>query len=169
MRNSDIKRFFLVGFMGSGKTYWGKRWANKLGIPFFDLDDEIEKHFGMPVKEVFDKYGEDAFRREEANQLKSFYQKSQFLLSCGGGTPCFFNNMEEMQRVGTVVYLKASAEYLLSRMSNEIEQRPLLAKLPAEERLAYITGKLNEREPVYRLAGVVVDVANAHDNSLSRI
>lgn len=161
------KPFFIIGFMGSGKTHWGKIWASKLNLPFYDLDEEVEKKFKMPVKEIFHRYGEAAFREEEAAQLHRFLSKDRFLLSCGGGAPCFYNNMQQMKSAGIVVYLQASAEAILERVEPEIEKRPLLKNLGKEERFSFIQRKLLEREPVYELAHVTLKVENLSENSLN--
>ncbi|HUZ57767.1 MAG TPA: shikimate kinase, partial [Hanamia sp.] len=85
---------FLIGFMGSGKSHWGRIWASKTGYTFYDLDEEIEKTSKKSVEEIFKKYGEGKFREMESTHLKKFENKKKCLVACGGGSPCFFDNME---------------------------------------------------------------------------
>ena len=115
--------------MGSGKTYWGKIWAVKSNITFFDLDARIEKAFGMSITEIFEKKGEEKFRELERYHLRKFENKKNFLLACGGGTPCFSDNMEWMKAQGKVFYLKAEPEILLKQVMRETEKRPVIKKV----------------------------------------
>ncbi|HJY23543.1 MAG TPA: shikimate kinase, partial [Hanamia sp.] len=110
---------FLIGFMGSGKSYWGKVWAKENGYSFYDLDAKIEQAFKMTVEQIFEKHGEEKFREIERLYLRKFENKKKYLLASGGGTPCFFDNMEWMQQHGLVIYLKASPQYLLEKVMDE--------------------------------------------------
>ena len=160
-----MARFFLIGFMGAGKSYWGSRWARKAGLPFYDLDEVIEDAAQMSIAQIFDSQGEEAFRRLESVQLKKFGQFNHFLLSCGGGTPCFFDHMAWMKSHGTVLYLRATPQSILNRVEPEIAKRPLLQSLDAAERIHFIEEKLKEREPVYLQATHVLDVETLHENT----
>ena len=152
--------------MGSGKSYWGQIWALEQGYTFYDLDVEIEKEFSLPVEVIFEKHGEDKFREMEKMHLRKFEKLEKVLVSCGGGTPCFFDNLDRMKRHGTVVYLKASPEYILKRVMDETEKRPLLKKINASELLFFIEQKLKEREPVYMQADYVLQVTDLKKDSL---
>jgi len=152
--------------MGSGKSHWGHIWALENGFTFYDLDTQIEKAFKMPVEEIFEKHGEDKFREMERYHLRKFENKKNYLLSCGGGTPCFFDNLEWMKLHGKIIYLKASSKYILDRVMDETSKRPLLKEVNAAELLFFIEKKLKEREPVYLKADRVLDVAKLRKNSL---
>ena len=145
-------RFFLIGFMGSGKSYWGKKWADDFGLKWFDLDDEIEKVVGCSIADFFREKGEVAFRKKEKEVLHSFRKKDHFILSCGGGTPCYFNNMKWMNRNGIVIYLKSHPSELAQRLFSEKENRPLLKDVPNAQLEQFIEQKLNERNPDYQKA-----------------
>lgn len=145
-------RYFLIGFMGTGKSYWGKQWAQAHGLNFYDLDEEIEKIEGLKVSQIFDSKGEAYFRKKEKEVLHSFFQKDNFILSCGGGTPCFFNNMSKMNEKGVTIYLKTDVVELVNRLSLEKETRPLIKGLTDETLKDYILEKLNDREPFYSKA-----------------
>lgn len=152
--------------MGSGKSHWGHIWALEYGFSFYDLDTQIEKAFKMPVEEIFEKHGEEKFREMERYHLRKFENKKNYLLSCGGGTPCFFDNLQWMKQHGTIVYLKASPHYILDRIMDETAKRPLLKEVNSAELLFFIEKKLHEREPVYLKADKILDVQKLRKNSL---
>jgi shikimate kinase len=145
-------RFFLIGFMGSGKSYWGKLWGETFGLEWFDLDKEIEKASGKTVEAIFREEGELAFRKKEKQVLKQFLKRDQFILSCGGGTPCFFDNLKQMDRRGVVIYLKSSPSELADRLRSEKDTRPLLKGVSDDRLEFFIEQKLNERSVDYQKA-----------------
>lgn len=138
--------------MGSGKTYWGKQWSQVSGLPFFDLDEEIEKKEGKSVTDIFAAKGEAAFRKIETDILASFFKKDSFILSCGGGTPCFHKNMNRMNEEGVTIYLESTVEELVQRLHTEKETRPLIAGMKDDVLSEFISNKLSERRPFYQLA-----------------
>ena len=152
--------------MGSGKTHWGRIWASKSGLTFFDLDARIEKAFRMKISDIFEKKGEEKFRELERYHLRKFEHKKNFLLACGGGTPCFSDNMEWMKQQGKVFYLKAKAQLILEQVMNETEQRPLLKKINPSELLFFIQKKLMEREPYYSKADFILNVEDLNEDSI---
>ena len=162
-------KIFLVGFMGSGKSHWGKIWAKRENLSFFDLDTKIEKAFRMKITDIFERKGEDKFRELERYHLRKFENKKNFLLACGGGTPCFSDNLDWMKSEGKVFYLKAEPEYILDKVINETEQRPVLKKINPAELLFFIQKKLIEREPFYSHADFILNVEDLNENSLSAI
>jgi shikimate kinase len=161
--------FFLIGFMGSGKTHWGKIWAKKEGLTFYDLDVKIEKAFRMSVAEIFEKKGEEKFRELERYHLRKFENKKNFLLACGGGTPCFSDNIKWMKSQGKVFYLKADPEMLLKQVMHETEKRPIIKKVNPSELLFFIQKKLEERAPYYLQADFILNVKELKENSLSNL
>lgn len=161
------RKLFLIGFMGSGKTHWGRIWASKFGVAFFDLDARIEKAFRMTISGIFEKKGEEKFRELERYHLRKFEHKRDFLLACGGGTPCFSDNMEWMKQQGRVVYLKAKPESILENVMNETDHRPVLKKINPSELLFFIQKKLAEREPYYLKADFILNVEDLNEDSIS--
>src|SRR5262245_30294350 len=138
-------RIFLIGFMGSGKTHWGKQVAERLNLPFFDLDEEIVKSEKMSIPDIFAASGEEYFRSKEKDLLEKLAdENSSMVLSCGGGTPCFFNNIEFMKKYGTVVWLNTHVDILQQRLIRERNLRPLLKDIKDEDLKHYIIRKLNE-------------------------
>jgi shikimate kinase len=151
-------RIFLIGFMGSGKTHWGKQVAERLSLPFFDLDEVITNEEQKSIPEIFATDGEEHFRSKEKEILERLVdENTSMVLSCGGGTPCFFNNIEFMKKYGTVVWLNTQVDVLLQRLMKERNQRPLLKDITDADLKHYIIRKLNDRRMYYELADVVID------------
>jgi shikimate kinase len=143
--------------MGSGKTHWGTRIAEKLQIPFYDLDAVIANNEGMSISEIFLKKGEEYFRYIEKQTLEDLVNKEEnFVLSAGGGTPCFFNNIKFMKRSGKVLWLNTSLEALNQRLMKEKISRPLLKGITENGLRSYIIRKLSERKMYYEQADLMV-------------
>jgi len=160
-------KIFLIGFMGSGKTYWGSRWAAKYALPFIDLDKLVEERENKTIVQLFEQNGEEYFRQVETDCLKNFPGDGPFIMSCGGGAPCFNDNMKWMNEHGTTLYLSAGPEFLYNRVGEEKDKRPLLKNLAGSELLSFIEQKLKEREPFYRQAKIILPSGELNDNSLS--
>lgn len=171
LQNSPFRgpggKIFLIGFMGSGKTYWGKIWAGQSGLAFYDLDEEIEKEQGKTIAAIFEKDGEDHFRKIETIALLAFAKTSNCIIACGGGTACFNDNMQWMNENGTTVYLSATPQYIFDRVLDDKEKRPLLHKHNEAELLFFIEQKLKERESFYNHAQIILSANELNENSLS--
>lgn len=135
--------------MGSGKTTLGRALNATTGIDFIDLDEYIEALKGMTVKEIFARNGEATFRQYEREAIAELAQRGGMIVACGGGTPCFFDNMERMNAAGVTVYLDASIDKLQSRLAAARSQRPLIAQLNDEELRKFIGESLAKRLPYY--------------------
>lgn len=159
-------RIFLVGFMGAGKSVVGRRLAKSLNLSFYDLDEEIESHYKMSVSAIFQKYDEACFRKLETSILKSFSSKDNFVLSCGGGTPCFGENMAFMKSIGTTIYMKLSTDELVGRISSSYHKRPLTEGKSDEELASYVDAMLKKREPFYSMAKITVDASGTDKETL---
>lgn len=146
------RKIFLLGFMGSGKSYWGRIWAQHAGLHFADLDALIEKEEGISIAELFEQKGEAYFREREQVLLQAYADKENFILSCGGGTPCFNNNIDWMNEHGHTVYLQATPAYIYDKVAGEKSKRPLLKNVPDAELLSFIGQKLEERSSFYEKA-----------------
>jgi shikimate kinase len=118
------------------------------------------------ISEIFEKEGEEKFRELERYHLRKLENKKKYLLSCGGGTPCFFDNLQWMQSQGEIIYLKAKPEYILEKVLDETLKRPLLKEVNSSELLFFIQQKLKEREPVYLKAHHSLDTATLSESSL---
>lgn len=151
-------RIFLIGFMGSGKTHWGKQLAVHMKIPFFDLDEQIIERENKAISEIFSEKGEETFRMIEKEVLEQLIdQHDSMVVSCGGGTPCFFNNIERMKKYGLVVWLNTHVEIILERLNKERATRPLLNNIAEDDMRSYIGRKMNERRMYYEQADVIID------------
>src|ERR1700674_2571155 len=123
-------RVYLLGFMGSGKSHWGKLLSEKLTLPFFDLDTEITNQENISITEIFATKGEEYFRMLEKETLHILTESHEsFVMACGGGTPCFFNNIDFMNNNGITVWLNTRMEVLYDRLLKDKEERPLLKDL----------------------------------------
>ena len=161
---------FLIGFMGSGKTTLGKKLAKKLGQPFFDLDVEIEKSEGLSINELFDQKGEAHFRELESKTLQSLIENNEsFVLSLGGGTPCYHKNMELVNNSGISIYLKYNAGILASRLMGARKKRPLIKSLDEAKLKEFVGNKLIERESFYKQAELIIEDNNIRVEDLIRL
>ncbi len=158
-----MTRIILVGYMGSGKTTIGRQLAMALGISFYDLDWYIEMRYRRSVAQIFRESGEDGFRQMERNMLHEVAEFENIVLSCGGGTPCFFDNMQYMNTLAETVYLKARPNVLAMHLKMGKVERPLIKGKNETDLLAYIEESLAKREPFYAQAKHIVDV-NLLDN-----
>ena len=158
-----MKRIFLVGYMGSGKTTTGNRLSKKYGLDFIDLDHYIESRYFKTVSQLFQEKGETGFREIERDVLREVADFENVIISTGGGTACFFNNMELMNQKGETVYLKASASDLSAYLCAASKDRPLLAKKNKEELLNFISEMLKKREPFYSQAKYTINARDMSD------
>jgi len=153
--------------MGSGKTHWGSLLAKRIQLPFQDLDSIITETEGKSISDIFQEKGEEYFRLQEKDILRDIIEKHPSLvLSCGGGTPCFFNNIDLMKKEGTVVWLNTSIEMLTERLKKEKANRPLIREISDDELRSYILKKMNDRRLYYEQADVHVDEADVNIDTL---
>lgn len=128
-----------------------------MGWDFLDLDDVFEAKHQTTISHYFATWGEEAFRLAERDILKEVIHKEKVIIATGGGTPCFFNNMEVMKQHGLTVYLKLSVDALIKRLNTDKQVRPLVAGKSGDELYTYISKKLLEREPFYNSSRVIAD------------
>lgn len=163
-------KIFLIGFMGSGKTHWGRLLSKKLGIAFFDLDTVIVEQEKRSVADIFSVKGEEYFRYREKETLERITDEQDgFILSCGGGTPCFFNNIEYMKKSGKVIWLNTSTDVLKQRLLRERKTRPLIREVDESDLGRYIVRKLSERRMYYQQADVTVSEESITLDELIRL
>jgi len=153
-----MRRIILIGYMGSGKTTVGRALSKETGMMFYDLDWYIESRMHTTVSKLFSERGEEAFRKIEYNMLHEVAEFEDVIISCGGGTPCFFDNIDYLNQQGDVVYLKATPETLYKHLLMAKIERPLLKDKTPDELIAYITEHLQERKPFYEKARYTLDV-----------
>lgn len=155
-------KIYLTGYMGSGKSLIGKELAAEIGYDFIDLDAQIELIEDMGIHKIFEQRGELYFRRLETNILADVIEApGRFVVSLGGGTPCYGNNFDliDSQLDSKIVYLKASVDSLTERLFNEKEQRPLISHLESKAQLdEFVRKHLFERSHYYNQADLIVKV-----------
>ncbi len=159
---------YLIGYMFSGKSTVGRRLAQRLGYAFADLDELFEERYHISIAQFFRRYDETAFRLIEHRLLLETAERDNLVVACGGGTPCFHNNMQFIKEQGTSIYLQLSVEEITARYnaSSRKQQRPLLGNLPPEERHSHIANQLNRRLPYYNQADIVVNSYNDSPDTL---
>lgn len=152
-----MKPIFLIGFMGSGKSTLAEALSNATGLEYIDLDTYIECRFHANVREIFAREGETGFREIERQMLREVSAFEDVIIACGGGTPCFFNNMDLMNRSGLTIFLRTSHARLLERLKLGRTRRPLIATMTDDQLSDYITTALANRMPHYSQAAATFD------------
>lgn len=147
-----MTRILLIGFMAAGKTTLGKALARDLGLQFIDLDHYIENRYHSTISQLFAERGEEGFRQIERNMLHEVTEFEDVIIATGGGTPCFYDNMEYMNSMGVTVFLQASVDVIFTRLTIARVQRPLVKGKSADELRQYITAMLEQRNPYYTRA-----------------
>lgn len=155
--------------MGSGKSTIGKKLAVKLAYDFIDMDAYIEEQEGRSISEIFASEGEDYFRLAEQKALKALCAKDKVVISAGGGTPCFFDNMALMNQAGYTVYLKLEPEKIIGRLKNGMDKRPLIANLSPHELDQQIRERLSVREPFYNKAKMIYTSDGSPNRDVERL
>ena len=161
--------FFLIGFMGSGKTSYGRQWAEQEGLKFIDLDEQIEVSEGMSVNRIFASKGEAYFRTVETRELRSIDLTKPTIVACGGGTACNTDNFSWMNKNGATIYLNVDEQELLRRLAKEKLQRPILTSLSGEALEAFIHDELQARKVFYRQAKIHLLLALADESTIRKI
>lgn len=147
---------FIIGYMASGKTTFGRALARKSGMQHIDLDFYIEQRFHSSIKDIFATKGEAEFRRIESAMLREVGEMSDVVVSCGGGTPCFSDNMEYMNSHGLTVCLQASDDVIADRIIMAGSKRPLMAGKSKEEIIQTLKQHMEVRKPFYDQAAIFI-------------
>lgn len=155
------QRIYLVGYMGVGKSTIARKLATHLNWEVYDLDNAFEKRYKISIADFFDRYDEQLFRKLERNLLQETNQLTQTIVSTGGGTPCFYDNMEWMNANGLTVYLKMSPACLSNRLLNEKKKRPVLKDKTTEELKHFIKNHLQKRAIYYTQANIHFEAESA--------
>ena len=160
-------RYFLIGFMGSGKSLIGKQLSEKLNIKYIDLDNFIEKSENITIAGIFNNSGEVYFRKLEEKYLQEIIKEDNILVSTGGGTPTIHGLMDIMNNIGETIYLECCTETLFERLNKDKEKRPMISTLSDESLRRYIENKLEERNFFYKKA--TYTICNDSGNCLNEI
>ena len=151
--------YFLIGFMGAGKSTIAKRISTEFNINHIDIDREIEKIENNTISQIFENKGEDYFRNLEKNYINNIKNNDKVIISTGGGAPIFNNLMEIMNNIGKTIYIKCSIETLYQRLIKD-NNRPLIKNVSKKNLKKYVTNTLYERERIYKQAKYIIDIEN---------
>ncbi len=157
-----MTRIILIGYMGAGKTTIGKVLAREMGLEFYDLDNYIEDRFHQTIPDIFAQKGEEGFREVERKMLHEVAEFENVIISCGGGTPCFFDNMDYMNAQGETIFLDAPPPVLKEHLQMGKTVRPLIQGKSSEELIAYIETSLQKRLPYYQQAKHTLQIEVIH-------
>jgi shikimate kinase len=163
-------RIFIIGYMAAGKSTVGKRLANKLSIPFVDLDDAFEAKYRYSIPRFFEHFGEERFREFENQCLKEIiHDHDTAVISTGGGTACSDRNMLLMNNEGTTVYIKMAPKSLAHRLNRARRLRPIVRDIQNDDMLEFVEDQLSEREPFYNRAKHIVKGESLDIDELARV
>ncbi len=144
--------------MGSGKSHWGQLLSQKLGLHFFDLDQQVTEIAGKSIPEIFATEGEEKFRLLEKDSLHIISESHEsFVMACGGGTPCYFNNIDYMNQSGITVWINTPLDELFRRLIKEKPNRPLISELKDDQLKNFISKKYSDRRIFYEQASTTID------------
>lgn len=158
---------FLIGFMGAGKTTIAKELAKKLDYNVIDLDEYIEKKHNTSIEQLFHEKGENGFRALEKEALAEIVKTEKSIIATGGGTPCFYNNMEVINQHGISIYLKLGVENLMERIIESKQERPLIKGMGPHQLKEFIAQTLAVREPYYMQANYKLKVKDLQIGALA--
>lgn len=161
-------KVFLFGFMGCGKTTFGEKLATFLGIQFIDLDHYIEDREKRTIKHIFETDGEDKFREIERDALAEVISQEKFVLATGGGTPCYFENLELMKKNGVTVFLRLETRKLVTRLMNAKIHRPLIWGKSEKELTEFVKTTLKKRKVYYKKSHLKVDASDPVIENISK-
>lgn len=150
-------KYYLVGYMYSGKTTFGRQLAADKEMDFLDLDQAFEQRYHYTVRDFFDRFGEQAFRKLETQLLHTTAELDNIVISTGGGTPCHSGNMDFILVHGTAIYLQLTVDQLVQRALHSHRPRPAMRGLSEQELREKITRGLAERECIYLRAPIILD------------
>jgi shikimate kinase len=162
-----LTRIYLVGYMGSGKSSVASALAKHLRFTSYDIDKAIEEKAGKSIAKIFGENGQEYFREMERDILLGTASMENVVIATGGGTPCFFDNMDWMNSNGLTVYLEANPGLLFHRLAKSKKERPLIDHFNDTELMEQISGHLETRIPVYRKAKITMNAASLDVNALS--
>ncbi len=162
-------KLFIIGMPGSGKSYFGKKMSKTLHLKFVDLDEAIEKETGKKIKDIISKEGEDNFRKIEKEVLRSFDHSNQILISCGGGTPIYHDNIKWMKNNGVVIWLNTNLDKISERIGKNLTRRPMFLGLNQQEMELKIRDLYEKRRKIYQQADIIVESGKGGSVLLSAV
>lgn len=162
---AEHRPIFIMGYMACGKTTFGRALAKAVGRRFIDLDFHIEQRYHRTVSQIFAECGEAGFRDLETRMLREVAEMEDVIVACGGGTPCFNDNLETMERNGATIWLEASPGRIVERLIINRSRRPLMADKTPDELLDAVNAGLAARLAYYSRAGIHFNGDRLEDRS----
>lgn len=162
-------RIFLVGYMGVGKSTVAGRLANAMNLDKVDLDNFIETQERRTIPEIFESEGESGFRGIERKWLNEMAELDEVVIACGGGAPCFYDNMEVMNSLGITVYLKMDPKSIVYRLLNSNAERPLIAGKSEKQLLKYVHQSLEERREYYEQSKIEINALGFNPSKMEQL
>lgn len=159
-------RIIIIGYMGAGKTTVGHGLSKALNLPFYDLDWYIQTRMRKTVAQIFEEQGEEGFRKIERNMLHEVAEFEDVIISCGGGTPCFYDNIDYLNAQGITVFLNARTDVICQHLKMGKSVRPLLLNKTEEEVAVFVEQQLQQRMPYYQKAQHHIEVNLMHDKKV---
>lgn len=162
-------RIFIIGMPGTGKTFIGRLLSRSMKMQFRDLDEWVEKQEGMPIRQIVLEKGEPYFRQLEREGLLNLIKTGNTVVSCGGGAPVFYDNMELMKKNGIVVWINTDLGIIAARIAHNISRRPMFIGM-SEAQIREKLGELYEnRRKIYAKSDVVCEIKSYNTNSLNTV
>ncbi len=145
-------RIYLIGYMGCGKSTLGRRLSEHLNVQFVDMDHYIEMRNHKTIPQIFEEEGENGFRNKERKALEELSEFTDIVIATGGGAPCFFDNIDLMNKSGKTIYINIDPAILADRLLKSKTERPLIKGKSREELVAFIDQTLTKRNKFYKQA-----------------
>ena len=161
-------RIFLVGYMGCGKSTLGRRLAADMGLQVVDMDTYIEERNYKTIPQIFAEEGEESFRKKEQKALHELTEFNEVVIATGGGAPCFFDNMEVMNKTGVTIFMDIDPAILADRLLSSKTERPLIKGKSRDELIAFIDESLHARRSFYSQAAITVKKPDADTQALEK-
>ncbi|RIJ50101.1 shikimate kinase [Maribellus luteus] len=162
-------RIYLIGYMGCGKSTLGRRLANHLGVQFVDMDHYIEERNCKTIPQIFEEEGEAEFRKKERKALEELSEFTDIVIATGGGAPCFFDNIDLMNRTGKTIYLNIDPTILADRLLHSKTERPLIKGKSRDELVAFIDDTLKKRNEFYMQAKYQITLPDVELSSVEEL
>jgi shikimate kinase len=162
-------RLYIIGMPASGKSLLGKQLALSLNLRYIDLDIQLEKTEGCYIRDIISNKGHQYFREKERDCLHTILNEQHIVVSCGGGTPMFFDNIDKMKKSGIVIWLNADLSLISKRIKQNITRRPLFSELNDKEIDAKVRELYQEREKKYKLSDIKIFINERSKNTLSSV
>jgi len=162
-------RIYIIGMPGTGKTHFGRGLARSLRLQFYDMDEYLEKQEGMPVRQIITEKGETYFRQIEHKAMETLSKSKNSIISCGGGTPVFFNHIDLMKQTGVVIWLNTDLNIIAKRIAQNSSRRPQFTGLSGTDLQQKLAEIFENRRKIYAKADIISEVNTPGNNSLSTV